>query len=69
LEDLNHTLIEVQFGGKELTPLRVTERTEYKIDKILDKRVRRVILEYLVLWKGYSKAFVSWVPASTVKNI
>jgi len=41
LEHLNKTPIEGQFYTEELTPLRITEETAYKIDKILDKRVRR----------------------------
>jgi hypothetical protein len=33
LEDLNGTLIEGQFYGEELTPVNVTDRTTYKIEK------------------------------------
>ena len=40
-----------------------------KIDKILDKRIRRGSLEYLVRWRGYSKDFDSWIPASGVKDV
>ena len=69
LEDLNGTLIEGQFYGEELTPVRVTRRSVYKLDKILGKRYRNGILEYLVHWKGYRKDFDSWVPAASVKNI
>jgi hypothetical protein len=69
LEDLNKTLIDGQFYGEELSPVRISESTEYKIDKILDKRVRRGIREFFVRWKDYSKAFDSWVPASSVRNI
>jgi len=69
LEDLNKTPIEGQFYQEELTPVRITEQTTYKIDKILDKRVRRGIQEYLVRWQGYNKDFDSWIPASSVKNI
>jgi len=68
LEDLNKMPIEGQFYAEELTPMRITEETTYKIDKILDKRVRRGILEYLVRWKGYSKDFDSWIAASSVKD-
>ena len=68
LEDLNGIPIERQFYQEELIRVRVTRRTVYKIDKIL-KRVRRGILQYLVRWRGYSKDFDSWVPASSVKNV
>ena len=54
--------------SRKLTRVRVTRRTVYKIDKILNKRVRRGILEYLVRWRGYSKDFDSWVPASSAKK-
>jgi len=39
LEDLNKTLINVQFYQEELIPVRVTKCTVYKMDKILDKRL------------------------------
>ena len=51
LEDLRGREIEGQFYSEELVPVRITKRSAYKIDKILDKRVRRGILEYLVRWK------------------
>ena len=60
LEDLNKTPIGGQFYAEETT---------YKIDKILEKRVRRGIREYLVRCKGYGKDFDSWIPASSVKDI
>ena len=69
LDDLNRTLIEGQFQIEELTPVRVTKSSVYKIDKILDKRYTNGILEYLIHWKGYREDFDSWVPEATVKNI
>jgi len=68
LEDFNKTPTKGQFNVEELTPVRITEETTYKIDKILDKRVRRGIRKYLVRWKCYSKEFDSWITASSVKN-
>jgi len=37
LEDLNGMYIEGQFFREELTPVRITDRNSYKIDKSLDK--------------------------------
>jgi len=69
LVDFNKTPIEGQFYADELTPVRISKGTTYKIDKILDKLVRRDIKEFLVRWKGYSKDFDSWIPASSAKEI
>ena len=46
LEDLRGQEIEGQFYAEELVPVRITKQTTYQIDKILDKRVRRGILEF-----------------------
>jgi hypothetical protein len=54
LLDLNATLIGGQFYKEELTPVRVSARTVYKIDTILCRRTRHGIREVLVHWKGYS---------------
>ena len=69
LEDLNRTPIDGQFYQEELTPVLVTKSTVYKIEKILDERVRRGIREYLVRWRGYTRDFDSWIPASSVKDV
>jgi len=69
LGNLNVTPIDGQFYSDELTPVRITSRTTYKINKILDKIVRRGIREVLVSWQGYGPAFDSWIPTASVKNI
>ena len=45
LKDLRVQEIEGQFYTEELVPVRIKKQTTYKINKILDKRVRRGILE------------------------
>jgi len=69
LEDLNGKPIGGQVYREELTPLRIMDRTSYKIDKIRDKRVRRGIREYLFRWRGHSQDVDSWVPPANVKII
>jgi len=58
MEDLNGTPIEGQIYQEEKTRFRVTRRTVYKIDKIMNKRDRRGKLQYLVRWRGYSKTMI-----------
>jgi hypothetical protein len=69
LEDLNRKVIDGQFHNEELTRVRITKCTIFKIDKILSTRVRRGIREYLVRWKIYGPDFDSWINAASVKNI
>jgi len=69
IQDLNKTPIKGQFYAEELTPVRISKETTYKIDKILNKRVIRDIREYLVRWKVYSKHCDPSITASSVKDI
>jgi len=69
LGDLQGQEIECQFYSEELVPVRITKRTTYKIDKLLDKRVRRGILEYLVRWREYRADFDSWVHATDIQTV
>ena len=67
--DLKGTPIEGQFYNEELTPVIITKKTEYKIDKILQQRIKNGSREYLVRWKGYGPEFDSWVSATSIKKI
>jgi len=69
LEDLNGKPIDGQFYSEELTPVRITSGTTYKINKIQDKRVRRGIRVVFVSCQGYGPKFVSWIPDASVKHI
>ncbi|CAJ0967371.1 unnamed protein product [Ranitomeya imitator] len=47
-------------------PVLVEGELEYIVEKILDSRVSRRKLQYLVKWKGYAQEDNSWVFASDV---
>ena len=69
LEDLNGKPVDGLFYREELNPVRIMDRTIYKIDKVPNKSVRRGICEYLVRWRGYRQDFNLWMTATSVKNI
>jgi len=69
LQDPNGTPIDGQFYSEKLALVRITSRTTYKINKVLHKRVRRVILEVIVSWQGYGPGFDSCIQAARGKNI
>ena len=43
------------------------DREKYKVDEILESRVRRSQLQYLVKWKGYSEP--TWGPESDLLRL
>ncbi|CAJ0958715.1 unnamed protein product [Ranitomeya imitator] len=47
-------------------PVLVEGELEYVVEKILDSRISRLPLQYLVKWKGYGQEDNSWVFASDV---
>ena len=42
-----------RFYQEQLTPVRVSNRTAFKLNKILDKRVRHGNRDFVVRWRGY----------------
>lgn len=50
------------FYPQELQKVRLKE--EYKIEKILKKRMRKKQTEYFVKYKGYPNKFNEWIPVS-----
>jgi hypothetical protein len=47
-------------------PELVEGQTEYTVDKVLDSRIRRSKLEYLVDWEGYGEEERTWEPAENL---
>ena len=61
-----------KIGGREqlLSPLPdiVNGELEYEIGRVLDSRVQRNKLQYLVGWKGYSLEERTWEPVENLEN-
>lgn len=49
-------------------PVRVQGEEEFEVETILDSRLRRGRLEYLVRWKGYTPEHDSWEPERNLEN-
>ena len=45
-----------------------TSDDEFEVEAILDDRIRRNKLRYLVKWKGYSSHEATWEPATHLEN-
>lgn len=52
----------------EPPPIEVEGEEEYKVEKILDSRLFRRKLQYLVKWKGYDNSHMSWEPVENVEH-
>ena len=53
---------------KEPPPFEVQGAEEYEVEDILDSRIYRKGLQYLVKWKGYLSNENTWEPARNVRN-
>ncbi len=49
-------------------PVRIRGEEEYEVEAVLDSRMRRGQLEYLVQWKGYTAEHNSWEPEGNLEN-
>ena len=49
-------------------PIEVDGAEEIEVLEILDSRINREKLEYLVHWKGYEVHERTWKPAANLKN-
>ena len=51
-------------------PIHVSKdrNKEYKVDAIIDSRIYKGKLQYLVHWKGYDESERTWEPVSNLKN-
>jgi hypothetical protein len=49
-------------------PVVVQSEEEYEVNSIIDSRVYRCQLQYLVCWKGYGKGENTWEPAKNLSH-
>ena len=67
--DMRGELVDGQSYAVEITPVHITKRTEYLVDKILDSRVRQSIRKQRTMWRGYDPAFNSWTPTKDIRRL
>jgi hypothetical protein len=63
--------MEDQIPGRVQTPpepVEIDRENEYEVESILDSRLRRGKLQYLVKWKGYSVSENTWEPEDMLGN-
>ena len=56
------------FYEPELQPVTIDPTTEYRVEKILKRRVRTKRKEVLVRWLHWPKKYDSWIPEADVKD-
>ena len=56
------------FYEPELQPVTINPTTEYRVDRILKRRVRNKRKEVLVRWLHWPKKYDSWIPEADVKD-
>ena len=70
LKSWDNEPVKGNFYANELSKVYIDNETEYKIDRILQKRIRGGIPEVLVTWKNWDpKRYKNWIKESELKKI
>ena len=57
-----------QFISLQIKPTLIESNEEYKVERILDKKIISEIAHYLVKWKEYDISESTWKPKENLKN-
>ena len=49
-------------------PVTIEDEVEYEVDKILDSKIERNKVKYLISWKGYGPHEHTWEPAESLEH-
>ena len=60
--------VDSTFYEPELQPVTIDPTTEYRVEKLLKRRVRNKRKEVLVRWLHWPKKYDSWIPEAHVKD-
>ena len=58
-------------AGQRVTPpepIEVEGQPEYEVEEVLDSRLKKGKLEYLIKWSGYTDEYNTWEPVSNLEN-
>ena len=66
--DCDGERVDGTFYEPELQPVTIDPTTEYRVEKILKRRVRNKRKEVLVRWLHWPKKYDSWIPEADVKD-
>ena len=67
VQDLLERQIEGTFYEEELQNIKHPDI--FRIEKVLKKRTKNKMTEYLVRWSGYGPDFDSWIQSSDIEPI
>lgn len=56
----------METGQADIPSSQETPEGEYEVESILNKRIRRKKIEYLIKWKGYGVADATWEPSENL---
>lgn len=69
VKNVQNELLPSSYSEQELVKVIVDENTQYRVEKILRKKLMHGIPHVYVKWLGYSRQFNSWIPATDLEEL